>query len=370
LASLKFEDIEKNYDDLTVVKDLNLEINDEEFIVFVGPSGCGKSTTLRIIAGLEEISKGNLYIGDKSVNQVEPKDRNVSMVFQNYALFPHLNVYDNIAFGLRARKVPEKEIKELVTNAAGILGIKNLLARKPKELSGGQQQRVALGRSIVRKPEVFLMDEPLSNLDANLKVQMRSEITKLHKELKTTTIYVTHDQIEAMTMADRIVIMKDGVIQQVGTPKEVYNYPNNVFVGKFIGQPAMNFINGILKEDAFIFGEYMLPLPIQQIDFLRNYIGQELILGIRPEDIHYEGDYSLQKSSLNIKVDKVELLGSEAYAYMNVAGEEIISRINPRLDIKSQQNLNFYFDLEWAHFFNPKSKNRLRKTELKNVVNQ
>ena len=262
MAELKLQNIYKVYDKkVTAVTDFNLHIHDREFIVFVGPSGCGKSTTLRMIAGLEEISKGDFFIDDVRMNDVPSKDRNIAMVFQNYALYPHMTVYENMAFGLKLRKLPKAEINERVMNAAKILGLEDYLKRKPKALSGGQRQRVALGRAIVRDAKVFLMDEPLSNLDAKLRVQMRSEITKLHQRLKTTTIYVTHDQTEAMTMASRIVIMKDGLIQQVGTPKEVYDHPINVFVGGFIGSPAMNFFNGKIADTGVILGDDLLHLP-------------------------------------------------------------------------------------------------------------
>lgn len=255
MAEIKMNNITKKYDGkVTAVENFNLDIDDKEFIVFVGPSGCGKSTTLRMIAGLEDITEGELYIGDRLVNDVAPKDRDIAMVFQNYALYPHMNVYDNMAFGLKLRKFKKDEIERRVKEAARILGLEQFLDRKPKALSGGQRQRVALGRAIVRDPQVFLMDEPLSNLDAKLRVQMRAEISKLHQRLQTTTIYVTHDQTEAMTMATRIVVMKDGVIQQVGTPKEVYDTPENVFVGGFIGSPAMNFLHGNLKDGAFHVG--------------------------------------------------------------------------------------------------------------------
>ena len=284
MAELKLVNIKKVYDnDVVSVEDFNLEIRDKEFLVLVGPSGCGKSTTLRMIAGLEEISSGDLFIGDKRVNDVPPKDRNIAMVFQNYALYPHMDVYNNMAFGLKLRKFKKDEIKKRVDNAAKILGLETLLNRKPKALSGGQRQRVALGRAIVRDAEVFLMDEPLSNLDAKLRVQMRAEIQKLHSRLQTTTIYVTHDQTEAMTMATRLVVMKDGIIQQVGAPKEVYDEPDNVFVGGFIGSPAMNFLNGKLIGNYFVMDDVKLLVPDGRLKILkeRGYDGKDVILGIR-----------------------------------------------------------------------------------------
>ncbi len=291
MAELKLDHIYKIYDNnVTAVEDFNLHIQDKEFIVFVGPSGCGKSTTLRMIAGLEDISKGDFYIDGKRVNDVQPKDRDIAMVFQNYALYPHMTVYDNMAFGLKLRKFDKAEIDRRVKDAARILGLEQYLDRKPKALSGGQRQRVALGRAIVRDAKVFLMDEPLSNLDAKLRVAMRSEISKLHHRLQTTTIYVTHDQTEAMTMATRLVVMKDGIIQQVGTPKEVYDKPENVFVGGFIGSPAMNFAYGKLEDGFFNLGSKRIAIPEGKMKTLRDngYIGKEIILGVRPDDLHDE----------------------------------------------------------------------------------
>jgi multiple sugar transport system ATP-binding protein len=291
MAELKLDHIYKIYDNnVTAVKDFNLHIEDKEFIVFVGPSGCGKSTTLRMIAGLEDISKGDFLIDGKRVNDVQPKDRDIAMVFQNYALYPHMTVYDNMAFGLKLRKFDKAEIDRRVKDAARILGLEEYLTRKPKALSGGQRQRVALGRAIVRDAKVFLMDEPLSNLDAKLRVAMRSEISKLHHRLQTTTIYVTHDQTEAMTMATRLVVMKDGIIQQVGTPKEVYDRPENVFVGGFIGSPAMNFVSGKVEDGHFNLGSKKVAIPEGKMKTLRDngYVGKEVILGVRPEDLHDE----------------------------------------------------------------------------------
>ena len=292
MANLSLKHIYKVYQgDVTAVKDFNLEIEDKEFIVFVGPSGCGKSTTLRMIAGLEDISQGELYIGDKLVNDVEPKERDIAMVFQKYALYPLMSVYDNMAFALKLRKVPKAEIEEKVHEAARILDIEHLLKRKPKALSGGQRQRVALGRAIVRNPKVFLMDEPLSNLDAKLRVQMRTEIIKLYRKLETTFIYVTHDQVEAMTMGTRIVVMKDGVIQQVDTPQNIYNNPANLFVAGFIGSPQMNFLNGTIESDGdglvAVFNGNRIEIPVEKAKVLKadGYVGKEVIFGIRPEHI-------------------------------------------------------------------------------------
>ena len=295
MAGLSLRHIYKKYPGgVTAVSDFNLEIKDKEFLIFVGPSGCGKSTTLRMIAGLEEISEGELYIGDKYVNDIAPKDRDIAMVFQNYALYPHMTVFDNMAFGLKLRKVPKEEIKRRVEEAARILDISHLLERRPKALSGGQKQRVALGRAIVRNPKVFLLDEPLSNLDAKLRASMRTELTKLHQKVETTFIYVTHDQVEAMTMATRIVVMRDGIIQQVDTPQNLYDTPCNLFVAGFIGTPQMNFINGKLSkkgDDLYAtFGVTDIKLPADKANnpALKEYIGQDVIFGIRPEAIHDE----------------------------------------------------------------------------------
>ncbi|GAA0383017.1 ABC transporter ATP-binding protein [Bacillus horti] len=363
MAGIKLNHIFKRYSDtVTAVKDFNLDIDDKEFIVFVGPSGCGKSTTLRMVAGLEEISEGDLYIGDRRVNDVAPKDRDIAMVFQNYALYPHMNVFDNMAFGLKLRKFKKDDIKKRVDDAAKILGIENLLERKPKELSGGQRQRVALGRAIVREPQVFLMDEPLSNLDAKLRVQMRAEITKLHQRLQTTIIYVTHDQIEAMTMADRIVIMKDGIIQQVGSPKEVYDFPDNVFVGGFIGSPAMNFLSGKLGEGKFTIGDQELHVPEGKMKGLKDYIGKEVILGIRPEDIHDEPVFieSSKGTVINALIEVAELMGAETYLYSKIAGNDFIARVDSRTDIKNGQKLELAFDMSKVLFFDPQTEERIR----------
>jgi multiple sugar transport system ATP-binding protein len=365
MAELRLEHVYKIYDkNVTAVKDFNLHIKDKEFIVFVGPSGCGKSTTLRMIAGLEEISKGEFYIDGKRVNDVPPKDRDIAMVFQNYALYPHMTVYDNMAFGLKLRKFPKDEIDRRVREAAKILGLEPYLDRKPKALSGGQRQRVALGRAIVRDAKVFLMDEPLSNLDAKLRVQMRAEIIKLHQRLQTTTIYVTHDQTEAMTMATRIVVMKDGVIQQVGTPKEVYENPENVFVGGFIGSPAMNFFKGTLQDGQFVMGDTVIAVPEGKMKVLRgeNYVGKEVILGIRPEDIHDEPVFieSSQNTAVNIHVDVAELTGAELTIYGQVSGQDLVARIDSRSDIKAGQKLQLAFDMNKAHFFDVETEQRIR----------
>ncbi|MEW9109212.1 ABC transporter ATP-binding protein [Cytobacillus gottheilii] len=364
MAELKLDHIYKIYDNkVTAVEDFNLHIKDKEFIVFVGPSGCGKSTTLRMIAGLEEISQGDFYIDDKRVNDVAPKDRDIAMVFQNYALYPHMSVYDNMAFGLKLRKFPKEEIDRRVQDAARILGLEAYLERKPKALSGGQRQRVALGRAIVRDAKVFLMDEPLSNLDAKLRVQMRAEIAKLHQRLQTTTIYVTHDQTEAMTMATRLVVMKDGIIQQVGAPKEVYEKPENVFVGGFIGSPAMNFFNGKLKEGKFYIGDVALAVPEGKLKALREqgYDGKDIIFGIRPEDIHDEQLMidSFPETTIQAKIDVSELTGAETMIYASLAGQDYIARVDSRSDIKPGQSLQLAFDMNKGHFFDAGTEQRI-----------
>ena len=362
MATLKFKDINKIYDNkVQAVFDFNLDVNDHEFIVFVGPSGCGKTTTLRMVAGLEEITSGELYINNRLVNDIAPKDRDIAMVFQSYALYPHMTVYDNMAFGLKLRKIPKEEIERRVNEAAAILGLEPYLNRRPKALSGGQRQRVALGRAIVRNPKVFLMDEPLSNLDAKLRVQMRSEIIKIHERVGATTIYVTHDQTEAMTMATRIVVMKDGYIQQIGTPKEVYNNPANIFVGGFIGSPAMNFFKGKYIDDCFVIEgskterTIKIFIPEKLRPNIQGYENDEVILGIRPEDIHINGEIvqKYPKSATEVECDVVELLGHEliVYGYMN--GQRIIVKTSANNDIQVHDKILFTFDMNKVHFFDP-----------------
>ncbi len=351
MATLKFKGLNKVYPNgVQAVFDFDLEVKDKEFIIFVGPSGCGKSTTLRMIAGLEEITSGELYIDDRLINNVAPKDRDIAMVFQNYALYPHMSVYDNMAFGLKLRKIDKQVIEEKVNNAAEILGLTDFLDRKPKALSGGQRQRVALGRAIVRNAKVFLMDEPLSNLDAKLRVQMRAEIGKLHAQLETTTVYVTHDQIEAMTMASRIVVMKDGYIQQVGAPKEIYDYPANVFVGSFIGTPPMNFLKGKLEGNRFVCGTIDLTIPknkLEELDRL-GYSNKEIFMGIRPEHV-YDEESSEQKAVVNVNL--VELIGSESIIHSSTGDTSFVAKVGVRTDIKIGDELKISFDLDKAHFF-------------------
>ncbi|MFJ7638998.1 MULTISPECIES: ABC transporter ATP-binding protein [unclassified Peribacillus] len=375
MAELVLDHIFKIYDNkVTAVKDFNLSVADKEFIVFVGPSGCGKSTTLRMIAGLEDISQGDLFIDGKRVNDVPPKDRDIAMVFQNYALYPHMTVYDNMAFGLKLRKTPKKEIKQRVHDAAKILGLEDFLQRKPKALSGGQRQRVALGRAIVRDAKVFLMDEPLSNLDAKLRVQMRAEIAKLHKRINTTTIYVTHDQTEAMTMATRLVVMKDGIIQQVGAPKDVYEKPVNVFVGGFIGSPAMNFFTGTLQDGFIQIGEQTLEVPPFKMDTLRNqgYIGKDIILGIRPEDFHNEETFisASPTSTFTAQVDVAELMGAEIMLYSTFAGQDFVARVDAKHLIQAGDAIDLALDMNKTHFFDKESEQRIFDEESEMEGNQ
>ena len=360
MASVTLKNVYKIYaGGVTAVTDFNLEIQDKEFIILVGPSGCGKSTTLRMIAGLEEISKGELYIGDALSNEIAPKDRDIAMVFQNYALYPHMTVYDNMAFGLKLRKTPKDEIKRRVEEAARILDISHLLDRKPKALSGGQRQRVALGRAIVRDPKVFLLDEPLSNLDAKLRAQMRTEIAKLHKRLGTTFIYVTHDQTEAMTMGDRIVVMKDGFIQQVDTPQNLYEYPVNEFVAGFMGSPQMNFIDAKLGKNGndftVTFGNCTITVPAKKAEgtTLANYVGKDIVFGIRPEDVHDEPDF-IQKvggAHVTCDVEVTELMGAETYLYLNCEGSAVTARVEPTSTAKPGDKCKVAFDLNKMHIF-------------------
>ena len=360
MASLSLQHINKTYPNgFQAVKDFNLEIEDKEFIIFVGPSGCGKSTTLRMIAGLEEISGGTLKIGDKVMNDVEPKDRDIAMVFQNYALYPHMTVYDNMAFGLKLRKVPKDQIDKAVREAARILDLEKLLDRKPKALSGGQRQRVAMGRAIVRNPKVFLMDEPLSNLDAKLRVQMRIEISKIHQRLGATIIYVTHDQTEAMTLGTRIVVMKDGVVQQVDTPQNLYQKPGNLFVAGFMGSPQMNFLDAVISEKGGNLiakvGEHELVIPAAKAKALKDggYVGKTVVLGIRPEDIHDSQMFiEASPSAPMTSVVKVyELLGAEVFLYFDIAGTDCTARVNPRTTAKIGDTVKFAFDLNKLHVF-------------------
>lgn len=358
MSGLSLRHMRKTYPgNVETIKDFNLEIKDKEFIVFVGPSGCGKSTVLRMIAGLEEITGGELYIGDGLVNEVTPKDRDIAMVFQNYALYPHMTVYDNMAFSLKMRGISKSEIEEKVKKAADILDIASLLNRKPKELSGGQRQRVAMGRAIVRNPKVFLMDEPLSNLDAKLRVQMRTEISKLYKKLETTFIYVTHDQTEAMTLGTRIVVIKDGIIQQVDTPREIYNHPVNMFVAGFIGSPQMNFIDARLEyvgeKLTALFGGQKIILQDNMSGLLKHkgYVNKDVILGVRPEHIDFPKGYKGEECIIEFNVDLTEIMGAETYIYLSKNQIRITARIDGIINAESGDKMELIVDSSKIHIF-------------------
>lgn len=358
MASVKLDNVSKSYEGgVIAVRDVSFEIMDKEFVVLVGPSGCGKSTTLRMIAGLEEISSGSISIDGQRVNDVAPKDRDIAMVFQNYALYPHMTVYENMAFGLKLRKFPKEEIDTRVRDAAQILGIEEYLARKPKALSGGQRQRVAVGRAIVRKPKVFLFDEPLSNLDAKLRVQMRTEISKLHHRLEATMIYVTHDQTEAMTMGDRIVVMKDGVVQQIDTPMNLYHSPVNKFVAGFIGSPAMNFFDGTIEQkDTLLFREnkssLQLAIPEEKNVIMKKYVGREVWMGMRPEHIADAHAVTEHRANASVTIEVVEPMGNEIFVYFSTASDnQYVARIHAAVAPKAGQEMEFGFDITRALFF-------------------
>lgn len=362
MASVTLTDVTKKFDEVVAVNKANLEIRDKEFLVLVGPSGCGKTTTLRMVAGLEEITSGTIEIGDTVVNDIPPKDRDIAMVFQNYALYPHMDVYNNMAFGLKLRKFPKDDIERRVKGAAQILGIENLLDRKPKQLSGGQRQRVALGRAIVREPKVFLMDEPLSNLDAKLRVQMRTELSKLHDELQTTIIYVTHDQTEAMTMGDRIVVLRDGFIQQVADPLTLYNQPVNMFVAGFIGSPAMNFLDAKLVQEGNNYyldgaGSFKIIVPEEKVNEypeVKDYIGKDVVFGIRPEDLE---DANVTDNKVNgensffAEVEVVEPMGSEIYLYLSVGEHSMIARVDAQSTAQVGDRVKLLVNSEKMHIF-------------------
>ncbi|MBI3635110.1 MAG: sn-glycerol-3-phosphate ABC transporter ATP-binding protein UgpC [Candidatus Rokubacteria bacterium] len=359
MAQVLMKDLNKKYDEVHAVKDVNLHIRDKEFVVLVGPSGCGKSTTLRMVAGLEEITGGEIVIGDRVVNDLPPKDRDIAMVFQNYALYPHMTVYDNMAFGLKMRKFPKAEIQKRVQDAAEILGIQELLKRKPRQLSGGQRQRVAVGRAIVRHPQVFLFDEPLSNLDAKLRVQMRVELKRLHDRLETTAIYVTHDQVEAMTLGDRVVVMKDGWVQQVGEPLELYGKPANRFVAGFIGSPAMNFADvAIAESHGAVWAEnpgLRVKVPADAANRLRAYTGQRVTLGIRPEDLRVASGAAAAESSVDAVVDVVEPLGSEILLDVKAGPNTLVARVDPSVRAKVHEPIRLTLATERLHFFDAKT---------------
>jgi multiple sugar transport system ATP-binding protein len=366
MASVSFKNVFKKYGDITAVNDLNIHIEDKEFLVLVGPSGCGKTTALRSLAGLEEITSGEIVIGDRVVNDVAPKDRDIAMVFQSYALYPHLSVYDNMAFGLKLRKVPKEEIKRRVNEAADVLGIRDLLERKPRQLSGGQRQRVAVGRAIVREPKVFLFDEPLSNLDAKLRVAMRAEISKLHQRLKTTFIYVTHDQIEAMTMATRIAVINKGVLQQLDSPQNLYDNPNNLFVAGFIGSPAMNFFPGKLKKDGgklvIDTGDFTVAIPASRSKPYESYAGKDVIFGIRPENIH-DAEFvppGIDAEKVAVKVDVTELMGNEIFLYLISGKNTFVARVDPRSKLRLGQQASVVFDMDSVHIFDAATEMAIR----------
>jgi multiple sugar transport system ATP-binding protein len=357
MASVTYRHVYKRFGDVTAVKDMNIEVADKEFLVFVGPSGCGKSTCLRMLAGLEEITEGEILIGDRIVNDVPPKDRDIAMVFQSYALYPHMSVYDNMAFGLKLRKTPKAEIERRVKEAADILGLSQLMDRKPKALSGGQRQRVAVGRAIVREPAVFLMDEPLSNLDAKLRVSARAEISKLHKRLGTTFIYVTHDQVEAMTMGDRIAVLKDGELMQIDTPRHLYTSPNNMFVAGFIGSPSMNFFNvTLVSEDGRLFvdsGDFRILVPEDRKPEFNSYIGREVVLGIRPENIHAPefAPPNISAARLEATVEVIELLGHELHLYMNTGRNSFVAIVDTRLAPSVGSTVDLVVNTDAMHLF-------------------
>jgi multiple sugar transport system ATP-binding protein len=361
MAQVALRKVVKMFEKTPAVQGIDLDIADREFIVLVGPSGCGKSTTLRMVAGLEEATSGEIYIGDQLVNDVPPKDRDIAMVFQNYALYPHMTVFENMSFGLRLRKFPKPEIKERVENAARILDITDLLARQPKQLSGGQRQRVAMGRAIVRNPKVFLFDEPLSNLDAKLRVQMRTEIKKVHQKVTTTTVYVTHDQVEAMTLADRVVVMNGGRIEQIGTPHEVYHAPKTRFVAGFIGSPAMNFLpcqvheaNGGLQ--IRLSDKLSLPVPADRVARYRPHTGRDLTFGIRPEDlIEQRGELPPGRAAFDVHLDVVEPMGMETMVYFTVNGIEVCGRVNPDAAGNAGETMPLVADLNHMHLIDPRN---------------
>ncbi|HET7873953.1 MAG TPA: sn-glycerol-3-phosphate ABC transporter ATP-binding protein UgpC [Methylomirabilota bacterium] len=359
MAQVVLKELNKKYDEVHAVKNVNLTIRDKEFMVFVGPSGCGKTTTLRMIAGLEEITSGEIAIGDRVVNDLPPKDRDIAMVFQNYALYPHMSVYDNMAFGLKMRKFPKPEIEKRVREAAELLGIPELLKRKPRQLSGGQRQRVAVGRAIVRHPQVFLFDEPLSNLDAKLRVQMRVELKRLHERLETTAIYVTHDQVEAMTLGSRVVVMKDGLVQQVGEPMEIYSRPQNRFVAGFIGSPAMNFIPTTVAEaGGALYAEangLRIRVPVERQSRLAAYKGQTVTLGVRPEDIRVGTSADSPDFSFDAVVDVLEPLGSEILLDATVASQSVVARVDPTVKVRAHEKIRLVFVPERIHFFDAKT---------------
>ncbi len=370
MAKVVYEHVTKRYGEVFAVNDLSLEIHDKEFLVLVGPSGCGKSTVIRLLAGLETATQGTIYIGDRPVTGVPARDRDIAMVFQSYALYPHMSVFDNLAFGLKMHGMHKDKIRERVTQAAKALAIEELLKRRPGQLSGGQRQRVALGRAIVREPQVFLFDEPLSNLDAKLRVQTRAELSKLHDRLQTTFIYVTHDQIEAMTMATRIAVMKDGVLLQVGSPEELYFRPDNVFVAGFIGSPSMNFVTGVLKVDAegmtFDASAWRIKLPAERARQLAEFAGRDVMLGVRPEDMH-DPDFlpmDVRGFPIRAKVDVTEMMGNEKFLHVIVGTQTLLARVDPRTRARVGQEIELQLDLDRLHVFDAATQLALGKIDL------
>jgi multiple sugar transport system ATP-binding protein len=366
MASVTYTNVVKQFGDVKAVDDISFQVEDKEFLVLVGPSGCGKTTALRCLAGLEEVTSGEIKIGDRVVNEVAPKDRDIAMVFQSYALYPHLSVYDNLAFGLKLRKTPTEEIKQRVNKAAEILGIQDLLQRKPRQLSGGQRQRVAVGRAIVREPKVFLFDEPLSNLDAKLRVAMRAEINKLHQRLETTFIYVTHDQVEAMTMATRIAVINKGKIQQIDNPQTLYDHPANLFVAGFIGSPAMNFFSGRMrKEDGKILvdtSDFIVQMPGVRNTLYEKYVGKDVVFGIRPENIH-DANFTppnIHGETVQFKVDVTELMGNEIFLYLVSDKNSCVARIDPRSTYRPGQQARVIFDMEKFHLFDAQTETAIQ----------
>jgi multiple sugar transport system ATP-binding protein len=366
MASVTYDHVTKRFGDVTAVNDLNLHVEDQEFLVLVGPSGCGKSTALRCLAGLEDVTEGRILIGDQVVNDIPPKDRDIAMVFQSYALYPHMSVFDNMAFGLKLRKVPKAEIKRRVEEAAQILGIENLLDRKPRQLSGGQRQRVAVGRAIVREPKVFLFDEPLSNLDAKLRVETRANISKLHLQLQTTFIYVTHDQVEAMTMATRIAVLNAGVLQQIDTPQNLYDHPDNLFVAGFIGSPAMNFFSVTVRQgDGALYldaGAFSVKVPEDRNKSLERYINKPVIFGIRPEDI-FNPEFTppgIIAQPVETRVDVTELMGNEIFLYLNAGDHNFVARVDPRTRVHFGDKMQVVFNMANMHVFDKETEKAIR----------
>jgi multiple sugar transport system ATP-binding protein len=366
MASVTYKNVVKKFGDMTAVDNISFHVEDKEFLVLVGPSGCGKTTALRLLAGLEEITSGEILIGDRVVNDIAPKDRDIAMVFQSYALYPHLSVYENMAFGLKLRKTPKDEINRRVNQAAEVLGITDLLQRKPRQLSGGQRQRVAVGRAIVREPKVFLFDEPLSNLDAKLRVQMRTEISKLHQRLQTTFIYVTHDQVEAMTMASRIAVINKGKLQQIDSPQNLYDRPANLFVAGFIGSPAMNFFPGRLrKENGRVMvdtGDFVVTIPPERAKNYEPHAGRDIVFGIRPENIHdaHFTPPNIHGETINMKVDVTELMGNEIFLYLVSGKNSCVARVDPRSTSRIGEPIQVVFDMDNFHVFDAQTEEALR----------